>query len=294
MRAFPLIICFSLILLADLADAQSFYSARRERSLMIVGGIGSSTYYGDLRDPGDFIKAKPALSVGLRRYFFNGNPLLKRVSFGSEVTWFMLQGDDAKSDDESRIPRNLSFSSSTIEWNAAAYFDLFPRGERFHQRPRFNVYGFVGFAGVYFNPKAELDGKKYTLQPLETEGVSYSRITFTMPYGLGIKYMFDPYLNVCLEMGYRVTFTDYIDDVSTVYLDNATLTGDRQKLADRGPEIGKNLRPAGAIRGNPNNNDGYLLVSVKVEYYLPKDFLFPVDSQRKLYNRKRKAFYRKR
>lgn len=285
---------FLLVLAPELGLAQSFYANRRERSLILTGGIGSATYYGDLRDPGDFIKAKPALSIGLRRYFFQQNAFVRRISFGTEISWFLLKGEDAESDEEGKVKRNLSFSSGTIEWNAVTYVDLFPIGERFYQRPILNVYGFVGIAGAYFNPKAELDGEKHALQPLETEGVSYSRMTFSMPYGIGIKYMVDPFLNICLELGYRLTTTDYLDDVSTVYLDNASLTGIRQQLADRRPEIGLPVRPAGSIRGNPDDNDGYLLVSVKAEYYLPHDFLFTKDSQRKLYNRKRKAYYRKR
>lgn len=292
MRALRILFVAALFL-PEILNAQSFYAVRRERSLILTGGVGSATYYGDLRDPGDFIKAKPSLSVGLRRYFFSQNALLRRISFGTEVSWFLLQGDDSKSDEEGRITRNLSFSSGTIEWNACAYVDLFPIGERFYQRPVLNVYGFIGAAGIYFNPKAELDGKKYALQPLETEGVSYSRMTFTMPYGAGIRYMYGPFLNICLEMGYRLTFTDYIDDVSTVFLDNATLTGIRQKLADRRPEIGLPVRPAGSVRGNPDNNDGYLLVSLKVEYYLPHDFIFSGGSERKLYNRKRKSYYKR-
>ena len=227
------ILVILLILAPEIGLAQSFYATRRERSLILTAGVGTSTYYGDLRDPGDFIQAKPAFSLGLRRYFFHQNALVKRISFGTEVSWFLLKGTDEGSEVEGRFTRNLSFSSGVVEWNAAAYFDLFPIGDRFYQRPAFNVYGFIGIAGIYFNPKAELDGEKHALQPLETEGVSYSRTTFSMPYGIGIKYMADPFLNICLEMGYRLTTTDYLDDVSTVYLDNSTLTGIRQQLADR-------------------------------------------------------------
>ena len=294
MRVFSAALLLLLVLTVDLVNAQSFYAVRRERSLILVGGIGSATYYGDMRDPGDFIKPNPSLSIGLRKYFFNQNPLLKRLSIGTEVTWLLLHADDSKSDIEGKAARNLSFSTGTVEWNLTGYVDLFATGERFYQRPRFNFYGFAGVGGIYFNPKAELDGKKYSLQPLETEGVSYSRTALVVPYGLGVRYMFNPFLNVSIEMGWRLTFTDYLDDVSGNYLDNASLTGVRQKLADRRPEIGLPVRPAGSIRGNPDSNDGYVLVSAKIEYYLPSDFLFGGDSQRKLYNRKRKSFYKKR
>ena len=48
----------------------------------------------------------------------------------------------------------------------------------------------------------------------------------------------------------RFSFTDYLDDISTVYLDNTSFTDPiAAQLADRGPEISEELRPAGAKRG---------------------------------------------
>jgi hypothetical protein len=287
------IVLLIVLFLPECVEAQSFYAIRRERTLMATAGIGSSTYYGDLRDPGDFIKAKPAISLGLKRYFFEKNEILRRISFRSEINWFLLKGEDSNSEEDGKVNRNLSFTSGVFELNATAHIDLFRRGIRFYQRPKINPYGFIGIAGIYFNPKAELNGKKHALQPLKTEGVSYNRITFSIPYGFGVNYMIDPFINVSLEMGYRLTFSDYLDDVSTEYIDNNSFTDPVAKaLADRRPEIGLPVRPEGSKRGDPSNNDGYLLVSIKVEYYLPHDFLFNKDGQRKLFNRKRKAYYR--
>ena len=88
-------------------------------------------------------------------------------------------------------------------------------------------------------------------------------------------------------------FTDYFDDVSTVYLDNTSFTDPiAQSLADRGPEISEELRPAGAKRGSADFNDTYFILNIRAEYYLPPTFnLFKKD---KLMTKRRKKSYRRK
>ena len=79
------------------------------------------------------------------------------------------------------------------------------------------------------------------------------------------------WINVGLEGTYRWTFTDYIDDVSTVYVDNSTFTDPvEQILADRRLELGLQAAEAGSIRGNPDKNDGYFTLNLVVQYYIPR------------------------
>src|SRR5690606_4458195 len=66
--------------------------------------------------------------------------------------------------------------------------------------------------------KGELDGQWYALQPLQTEGVSYSKINFSIPAGIGFYYTIDRKYRLGLELGWRTTFTDYIDDISDKYV----------------------------------------------------------------------------
>lgn len=279
-RLFTVLILIGAVV--QLADAQSFYSVRRDRSLLFTAGVNTSTYYGDLKDNGDIFDVKPSLSLGLLYY------VSKRVGVRGEFSWVTLSGSDANSKDEGRSNRNLSFTSSNYEFNVSAVVNLIPQGGRFYQRPPFNLYGFIGVGGLYFNPKAELDGTKYALKPLQTEGVSYSTFTPIIPYGIGGKIKINPFFNLAVEAGWRKAFTDYIDDVSTRYVDNASFTDPiAQKLADRGPEIGLPLKRAGAIRGG-KSKDAYMLFSARIEYYLPYQF---GNSNRKLYRAKRRRMY---
>lgn len=273
---------FILFVLPFFADAQSFYAVRRERSLIAIGGLGTSSYFGDFKNDGDYLDAKPTISIGLQQYLTN------RISLRSELTYFSLKGNDSKAEHPGRRIRNLSFVSNNFELNVVGMVNLFPMGRRFYQRPNINFYGFAGIALMYMNPKADtlINGKRPALQPLQTEDVKYSRFQPVIPYGLGMRIKAGPFFNVSIEGGWRLTFTDYMDDVSTVYPDMSTWTDPiRIALADR--RIGESNN----IRGNPDNNDNYYLLTLKVEFYLPYNFLLK-NPNRKLYNSKRKAYYR--
>mgnify|MGYP001954824861 CR=1 FL=1 len=129
-----------------------------------------------------------------------------------------------------------------------------------------DIYIFGGVGLMYFNPKGLDDsGQWVKLQPLGTEGQGlngepdkYNRVTFTIPYGIGIGKSIDRYWGINVEFTMRQTFTDYIDDVSGNYYG-------RQRLYNA--KIAEGLSPAEAARvavlsdpsvglgGNTNSKD---------------------------------------
>ena len=283
MKKLYILTCF-LLAVTITAEAQSFYTIRRDRSLIAVGGLNTSTYYGDLKDDSDVIDAKPSLSLGLM------TSITRFIYLRSEFSWVTLSGKDQESSDEGKTTRNLSFTSSNYEFNVVAVGNLIQHRGRFYQRPNYNLYGFIGIGALYFNPKGVLNGQKYALQPLQTEGEKYSRIAFVIPFGAGAKTKLTPFINLALEVGWRKTFTDYIDDVSTQFVDNASFTDPiARQLADRRPEIGLPVLEDGHKRGDPSRKDAYMLLTLKAEYYLPYQL---GNQSRKLYNRKRRASHR--
>lgn len=271
------------LLLAGLsldATSQSFYNFKRGRDIIASAGTGTTSYFGDLADDGDYFDPKPNFNLGLQYFFTN------RIAARVELGWFQLEGDDANSKESGKVNRNLSFVSNNYELNTVGIIQAWPDGARYYQRRDFNIYAFAGIGLLYFNPKAELDGKKYALQPIKTEGVSYSRITIVIPYGIGIKYKINPFFNIALEGGFRQTFTDYIDDVSKEYIDNSSFSDPTHAaLADRRPEIGLSIKEAGSKRGEPTNNDNYFLYNLKVEFYLPSTFLSTAKFRSKRHSR---------
>lgn len=279
-----------VVLLPEIASSQSFYATRRERSLILTAGVGTSTYLGELKDDGFSIDAKPNFNLGLQYFFF------PRISARVEFNYIRLAGSDAEDNHPDRVSRNLSFFSNNYELSLAGQVNLSPMGMRFYQRSILNFYGVAGAGVMFMNPKAELNGETYALQPLQTEGVEYSKVQPVLIYGIGGKIKINPFFNVSLEASWRKMFTDYLDDVSTVHKDPASFSDPiAAQLADRRPELGLPTAPPGHIRGNPDKDDSYALFNLKIEYYLPSNFLFSDNSsQRKLYNKKRKSYYRKR
>jgi hypothetical protein len=262
------------ILLPEFVQAQSFYAIRHQRSLMLTAGTGTSTYYGELTNPGTLLKAQPNLNVGLQIY------VTPQISVRTELNWFQLKGSDADANEPSRKIRGLSFLSNCFEISGIGAFNLFANGNRYYRRPTLNVYAFTGFGLLYFNPTAKLDGKSYSLEPLKTEGVSYSRVAPVIPIGLGVRLKTGPNTNIVFEGGYRKTFTDYLDDVSTKYADPNSFTDPIARYFANPnnpayntlttiPPTEVNNYTTGAKRGNPSATDSYFLLNVKVEYYLP-------------------------
>jgi hypothetical protein len=274
------IIASVLLLLAIAAHGQSFYSIRKERSVIASVGAGTANYFGELTNPGSLGEVKYGLSLGLEKYFTN------RISGRIDATGFRITGSDAKANSD-RVVRNLSFSSHNLEMNGSVAVDLLPNGMRFYQRPVINFYGMIGFGFMYMNPKTEYNGEMIALQPLKTEGVSYSRFQPVLPMGFGAKLKVSPFLNISIEGGVRKTWTDYMDDISArSYPDPATLDSDLARA------LSNRSGGAASVRGNPEADDWYAMFTMKVQYFLPSDLLG--SSNKKLYSKKRKSFSKPR
>lgn len=244
-----------------------FYGGQSNYGIMqaYVGG-GTSTYFGDLCDSGDCLRGRPQFSVGYT-FRYTG-----KVSIRGELSYFRLYGSD---EDGTNARRNLSFRSGNIELSGAVVYDIFQYTKFYSQRQFARPYVFAGFGLIYTNPRAELDGKWYNLRPLKTEGVEYSRIQPVIPYGGGVTFKVSPWLDFSVEVGYRWAFSDYVDDVSTIFVNNATLPPIAAALADRSHEVGVKAWnstdggrtwAAGHKRGDPKQNDGYVNVGFKLEY----------------------------
>src|SRR5687768_13654464 len=143
MKRLYLLTCL-LLAVTIVAEAQSFYTLRRDRSLIATVGLNTSTYYGDLKDDSDIIDAKPSLSFGLM------TAMTRRIYLRSEFSWITLSGRDAESNDGGKTVRNLSFTSSNFEFNVSGIINLLEHRGRFYQRPNYNLYGFLGIGGLYF------------------------------------------------------------------------------------------------------------------------------------------------
>ena len=281
-------------LLPTLVSAQSQRWKRTRYEL--YGGIGSTNFLGELggseESGAGFIKdfefsaSRPLISLGMRYKILEPLAVKGALSFG------YLYGNDNKSENEFRYKRNLMFRSPIIELGFQGEYSVIKerisRYRRSSRRGKFslaslnlNVYIFTGFNVFWFNPQAKgIDGNWYNLQPIGTEGQGkietrdkYSRLQVSIPGGFGLKYPITQKISVGLEYGARLTFTDYIDDVSTTYVDRNLFTNENEQyLADPSNFTDANGNPIemgpGDIRGNPKYNDFYMVMVINVTYKL--------------------------
>lgn len=254
-----------LLLLSVSASAQRFH-------IGVFGGL--SAYTGDLTDK-IFPKKTTNAAIGITGNYELTDQFMLRGGF----TYSVIGGADRFSDDPTLIRRNLSFESSVYEFSAVMEYYLNNLYDR-----KFSPYGFAGLAVYHFNPYAYYGGQKVFLKPLSTEGQGlpgypgarpYSLTQMAVPFGAGIKYRINDNLRIGLEAGYRKLFTDYLDDVSTVYADPADLLAAKGQLAVdlsyRGDELpgGDPAYPTKSTgRGREGRKDAYYFTGIHLTWRL--------------------------
>lgn len=177
--------------------------------------------------------------------------------------------------------RNLSFRSYVAEASLRTEFNFFPYGVRIATLKRFTPFIFCGIGLFGFNPQAQLGEQGwYDLQPLGTEGQGtslypnrkrYQLVEVCMPFGLGIRYRLTPGMHFSAEYGWRKTWTDYLDDVSTTYVGADLLGGSEGSgsvaaaLADRSSEVEPGyVNAVGIKRGDDSLDDWYAFFNLSL------------------------------
>lgn len=231
--------------------------------------LGISNYFGDLNTTFDFTEMGPA-GGAVARYNFNN-----RINSKISLNYAYVYGDDKDSPNTFENRRNLSFRSHIADAAAVMEFNFMPyiHGSKEYW---FTPYLLGGVNIFYFNPQANLDGQWYNLRSLGTEGQSegeeYNIISGGLVLGGGFKWDLDEYWSVNIEMSMRSLFTDYLDDVSKTYPNQASLRLRRgevaAELSDRSE--GEKIGQQGRQRGNSRDNDNYTLFGVSLVYYFGK------------------------
>jgi hypothetical protein len=310
---FTLLVCF--------AQAQI-----RAASWSIGAGLGVGNYFGDIVPKANdlstdlqYTRLSPSVDIA---YQFT-----EQFAVELDLAWIRLISSDFETADPRnvrhryRFIRNLNFRNDIFEIGLTGEWDFKPTIGGVFRRPTWRPYAFAGIAGFYHNPKGMTpDGRWVDLQPLRTEGQGltstavdrngnpikypskpYSLVQVAIPFGGGIKYRLTDNLDIAFEIGYRFTFTDYLDDVSGNYASAADLNAfnplsaimANRTLEPRDPISGKPRdfapvvestngytvdalgRPtvngfgnAGDQRGNVRDRDIYIVNTFRVQYFL--------------------------
>lgn len=294
---------------------------------MVGLGVGTSSYYGEMSPVeetfGKFIRLMRWNAAASYSYHFS-NRLAAKASF----SLIRLEGNDYNFIDEpSRnilFLRNLHFRNTLKEFNLMGQYYLFKQGKNFTQRTHLSPYLTAGLAVFAHNPQAKsptAEGSQWVdLQPLRTEGQGlpgysakpYALVQLAVPLGVGLRYRINQRLDISVELIYRRTFTDYLDDVGGNYADPNDLQNQVSALArqmsnrtleptnarngqDRTPKVleimvndygySPNQDPFGRPipglfdrtdqRGNPKRLDHYMLTCFQLHYVLVKGIKCP-------------------
>ncbi len=212
----------------------------------------------------------------------------RNIAAALSLTYIRLQGADNLSSYPNRYARNLSFRNDMFELALRAeyyFYTIYDVGGKGRYEVDFRSYIFGGVGMFYNNPKTNYGGSWVKLQPLQTEGVKYSRFQPTFPIGVGIYYTYKKKHRFGWEFAWATTFTDYIDDASGTYADPKTLSAEAAAVANRTDELSdsdpiasqlngengsfKNFYGVeGAIRGDPTHKDSYLYTNLSYSHVI--------------------------
>lgn len=286
--------------------------------------LNAFNYYGDVSPKPQTVSTdisftRPAFGLSFMHRFGPRYTLLGQFMYGT------LRGADAESADfndlengKFRYQRNLSFRNRIKELSVVAYFDLFENDAKYISRPKWTPYAYTGVVGLLHNPQAQAPatdlqgvalpevGQWVDLRPLGTEGQystleetdvnagikPYSKVQVAIPIGIGARFRLNDIMDLWAEIGFRYTFTDYLDDVSGNYVDLGVLNSPLAKaMSYRSNELPANQIPGltsytgrdgqtyntipgygreypGNLRGSKDDRDIYMVTSIRLTYIL--------------------------
>jgi hypothetical protein len=259
-----------VVLMPTALVAQDF-DFMRQSEVVLCGG--AMNYIGDLNNQTVLLPLHAAGGIGLRTRLDNRWALRIDASYGR----ISCEKDYIKL-------RNLSFRNDVFELCAMAEFNFRPFGQGATEAV-WTPYIFGGIGVFYHNPMAlcvgaDGDQQWVALQPLCTEGQGtslyperrpYALVQLCMPFGVGFKWRISKVFSLTAEYGFRKTWTDYLDDVSTTYVDASLLErevidGDvAVRLSDRSGEVEAGyVNAAGIKRGDDSLKDWYAFMNVSL------------------------------
>jgi len=280
-----------LALLTSVSAQHTNFNTQRNWSLNkkeIMFGVGATQFLGDLGG-----RDRIGTDYSLRDLDWRSTNIGGMIGFryrfhpyfatSTTLTGGMLRGNDAQTNEIIRHSRNLHFRSIFFELSQRLEFIILAN-EKFGARYKIKglksakdrneqIYIFGGVGATYYNPKANFQGSWVALRPLKTEGQGmdggakpYGPVTLAIPMGIGMRMGINRMWRIGLEASYVKTFSDYIDDVGSVYYDPAILA------AQVGPESAYLSNPShenstwftpGQQRGD-KQKDAYFYVNIVV------------------------------
>lgn len=263
--------------------SQSFLGWQlHDRYFSVYGGTGWTGYIGELTNKKPFSQGLSHYNIGVEARLYS------RVAARVQFSRFDLRGNDQNAPDSTfNRQRNLSFESTNYEWQVEAVYYFLKYRDKYYKRRAYEPYVAAGIGQVFYSPSGALIdtagiSTSYDLRSLNTEGDEYNKSSIIIPVHLGVKAAINEFINLSLDLGYRFTFTGHLDDVNASYNNSLSSESIAAQLSNRKDEVGIINEAAynNSSRGN-GTNDGYFLVNLNLELYLPRDLFRSKNGKRK-------------
>ena len=251
---------FALIISCLAIFAQANAQFDDPKTIEVGPHVGMSYYMGDLNPTLPFAGAQLQYG-GLARFNYNN-----RWTFRFDYSRATVTADDTKMN--WRPERGLNFTSVINDFSLQAEFNFL---EYYTGNPKRNVspYIFGGISVFQYTTFANVNGTMVNLGNYPTEGPENpdakwydkmfgksSPIGISIPFGMGVKFSLSRHMAATVEWRMHKTFTDYLDDVATVYPEqHAVYTADDGTTYDLTDPTGNYI--AGQQRGNSAFKDWY-------------------------------------
>lgn len=254
-------------------------SKKFERSKDIGLLSGTAYYIGDINPYKHFGGRLTACGGMTYRNNFD-----RRWTVKGSLLMGVMEAWDADSKNQWQLNRNLHFRNQVVE--GSLQFELnFIDYQLGNPSYPWSPYLFAGVGYFQMKPMANHKGTWYELQPLGTEGQGtpygkekYKTGLLSVPFGVGFKTNLWAIFGFSLEWGVRKTWTDYFDDVSTVYVNPELLEDESGALSAflSDPSLEQSIQdPDGAHnggmqRGDPGRKDYYFFVTGSLNIRIDK------------------------
>jgi hypothetical protein len=185
----------------------------RRFELGVLGG--GAMFLGTVSSSNSIFKNDINLMYGLNINYIIGGNFSTDVAFRS----FDLSNSDINFYNGNQVARGMKFSTSMLTISPTLNYD-FVNNKTYSKTSKIRPSIGIGVDLVHFNPTGQYNGKTYDLQPLGTGGqlvnnknAAYSLNTINYLLSFKLKYLFNKYSSIALQMSYHLSGSNYLDDV---------------------------------------------------------------------------------
>ena len=232
-----------------------------------AGGIGVSSYEGDLTIAGNYFRFKEFSPLNLA---MQGEALYAFSNYffaGASIGYIRMNSTRNIYGGFNTQP--IPFRSGSFEMFLYSRVNLFAYNEKFRSSKKIIPYGLFGLGFLTLNPRVKIGERWISVRKIHENQATIPPVALIMPLGIGVEYRLNNEIDLIVELTHRTAFTDKLDGFThkeninyqelgpegQVYYDTY-YNEDWKRRSTRG-----DLSPV-----IPNIGDSYMVLMAKIQY----------------------------